>query len=538
MVLNRLIGTALDDISLSNHKVSAYRVMLYDLSADDTISDLVLEKHTQVGIDITPWVRECTITSSNDTEANQADFQLVGGALDWRLFLFSWVKVYKGDARVDSTLWPIVFSGIFRGQPARVNERGQQEVYQASAYDRSVMFRNSTRTSRRSWQPQDTDANLGTICRQIATDPNWGMGLDNQEVLFGKFFDGVDEMRINKKLQMVDIPLMDALRNIMQVVQREPAFNAEGKLVARRVDLDRPPARIYQDDTLIVRKELPINTLDLLTSVTVRGLDFRQTRLDYMYQKLVTVGPVTIGMFAPQVKTVQPYSENNQYRVVVDSTGTNVNVQGSLLAQIFNLDDRIDVDISPVDDFSAECTITLHGAYIAILIVTISLGLYIGLRLAADAIGASNPFNSVIAFALDAVATVLLFLVMQMMTAIGTCEFEVWGTPFEYVYQELEAKAFLSDAREEEDETEEVTNHIIGTLADARTLARAILRRKVAETAQRTLTVSEDFLIEPNDILELEEEGETARYYVLETNRTVSRPSEDGSLEISAFRVR
>lgn len=538
MVLNAILGTPLDAINLSNSKLSGYRVLLFDLSADDSLSDIVLDRYQQVPLDITNWVQSCDITVSHDTEANSANFTFVGVTLDWRVFLNSWVKVYEGDLRVPQDQWPIIFSGVFRGQPARSNARGELERYSMTAFDRSMYFRDRSSTSYRAWQPQDSDANLGTICRQIATDADWGLGLDPQEVLFGKFFDGIEEVRLNKRLQVVDNPLMDSLTTIMQVVQRQPGFNAEGKLVARRVDLDRPAVRVYADTALIAKQELPAMDGRLTTSVTVQGLDFRQSRIDYPVQKMITIGPVTIGMFSPTLKTRQTYSENNDARVVVESTARNLRVQGALLAQIFALDDRITVGIVGLSDFECECTVTFHGAFLAILIVTVSLAVYIGLRLAADAIGATNPLNSVIAFALDATATVLLFLVMQMMTAIGTAEWEVWGVPFEYVYRELEARAVLADTEQDKDEPKVITNHILGSLDACANLARDLLRRYVAESAQRSLTLSNDLALEPNDIIELDEEGERARYYVQEIRRSIGRDATSGTIEVTAFRVR
>lgn len=539
MAINRLTGTVLDAISQSNDKAHGYRVLLFDLLAADSVSDITLDRYTQVPLDITPYVVSVAVTQSHDTEGNQAQFSIVGTSLDRRLFNFSWVKVYEGDLRVDRDDWPVIFSGLFKGQPSRVFERGSMELFQHTAIDRSVFFRERNITSRRSWQPYQSDANLGEICVEIATNPDWGMGLNRQEVLFGSFFDNLgNEIRINKKLQVVDVPAMEALRNIMQVVQREPAFNGEGRLIARPVDLDRVAFRVHQNEDLIQRLDIPQNTGETTSCVRVTGLDFRMSRVDYPFQKMLTINGVTIGMFNPVITSREDYSDDREFRVVPHPVALNIQTQGSLLAQIFALDSQLDVDIVGVDDFSCEVTITFHGVFAAILIVTLSLALYIALRIAADAIGASSFILSVVAFALDITATILLFVVMQMMTAIGTLSFEIWGTPFEYVYRELEAKARVSDIRREEEQEHTVENHIIGTLDDAENLAFLILRRKIAETAGRNLSIASDFLLEPNDVIELEEEGEVARYYVLEISRNLQRGQDEPTMSVTAFRAR
>jgi hypothetical protein len=444
--------------------------------------------------------------------------------------------ILEGDARVPKSQWPICFSGILRGSPARTYERGNIEVTQATAYDRSVYYRHRRITSARAWQPTDTDANLGDICVQIATNVDWGMALTRQEVLFGRFYDDSGApVRINKKLQVVDIPPMEALTNIMQVVRREPAFNGEGKLVARPVDLTRPAIRQYVDEALIHKLDVQAADAKLPTSVTVTGLDYRLTKVEWNTQKVLTVGPVMVGFFNPRISKVQPYSEDNEHRVEPEDRARNWEVQGQLTAQLFGLDSDFRVEIDPVDDFRCRITIVFEAVEIAILIVTVELAAYLALKAAAGSVGQTG--QSIAAWALDAAATAILFHVMHMMTALGTVNFEVWGKPFEYVYQELEAKAMLADAYEEEDSGEEVENHILGTLEECELLARDLLIRKVAETAGRNVSMSYDFLIEPNDVIQVLEDGNIARYYVLEVSKQYDRGGDSSSLEVTGFRI-
>ncbi len=365
------------------------------------------------------------------------------------------------------------------------------------------------------------------------------MGLDRREVLFGQFLDNLGGVeRINKKLQIVDIPAMEALRNIMQVVQLEPAFNGEGKLIARSVDIDRGVFRVHNDDRLIQQYGIPRNTGDTVTDLKVVGLDYRLSRVDFPFQKVLTIPAVHVGVFNPVIEEILDYTDDRTYRVVPWPTAKNIQTQGTLLAHIFKLDDNITVTVEEIDDFSCKVRIELHGVWIAILIITYSLALYISLRIIADHIGAATFWNSVIAFALDAIATVLLFLVMQMMTAIGTLSCEIWGTPFEYVYREIEAKARVADILIHEAQEETVTNHIIGELADAEALAFALLRRRIAESAGRTITLSNDFLLEPNDVLELPEGDDVARIYVLQVDRSLERGSTSPTIGVTGFRVR
>ena len=132
----------------------------------------------------------------------------------------------------------------------------------------------------------------------------------------------------------------------------------------------------------------------------------------------------------------------------------------------------------------------------------------------------------------------LLLLVMETMRSIGTIEFEVWGTPFEYVYREIEAVAMLSDVLREEDRETSIRNLILGSLEDCEDLARDELRRRVALTANRSITISSDLLLEPNDIIELDEEDEVARYYILEVQKNLARGNSSPTYDLTVFRCR
>ena len=173
----------------------------------------------------------------------------------------------------------------------------------------------------------------------------------------------------------------------------------------------------------------------------------------------------------------------------------------------------------------------------ALIIVTASLIVYIVLRLAADAMGAIVGLEW-LGFVFDIPATILLLVVMETMRSVGTIEFEVWGTPYEYVYREIQAKAILSDTTQEEDQPVEITNLILGSLDEVESLARDELRRRVAQVANRTVSIATDALLEPNDIIELQEEGEVARYLILEVSKTFERGASDPVYELTVYRVR
>lgn len=531
MARQNLIGTDLDRLSQSVSIFPAWRVILFDLY-QDSISDIVLDRFQQLPIDVTQWCTDISFTNSHDTEANQANITFSGVDFNWRLLLFSWVKIYQGDIRVDHTEWPCVFSGVFRGQPSRSNERGQLSSYSHTAYDRSVFFKNRKFTAGRSWQPNQSNVDIGEICREFALNREWGLALHPEEVLFNRL-----GYRINKKLQIVDIDGMEALNNILQVLRMKASFNGEGKLVVRQFDLDRLPIRIYNSNDLVKSVQLPQQPQNIPTSVTVKGLDYRLSRVDHRFQKILSIGPITVGMFTPRVTTRQSFSDNDEYRVVVDSRGYNVRFQGELLVHIFGLDSEYEINISQDGDYHCFIEIIFKGAIIAIIIVTATLAAFFALKVIGAEIGSADPLTAFIGWSIELLSIVLLMLIMQTIRSLGKMEFEVWGTPFEYVYKQLEAKAILADIDFTEDESRDIEQHILGTLEEVETQARNLLRQYVAETAQRDVVISDDLLLEPNDVIELDEEGVTARYYITQVQKTLKRGDEI-TCSLSAFRAR
>ena len=187
MPRHSLAGTDLDAIFQSERRQPAVRVELFD-PYQDSFSDMVLDQYEQVPLDITQYVKSVSFTQSVDLDASQATFEIAPSRLSYRLFMWSWIKVFYGDHRVDPGLWPCVFTGVFQGQPGRQESRGSLYSYSHTAYGRCIYFRSKNVTSTRAWNPTDADANIGEIAAALAQDDEYGMALQREEVLFNKFF--------------------------------------------------------------------------------------------------------------------------------------------------------------------------------------------------------------------------------------------------------------------------------------------------------------------------------------------------------------
>lgn len=547
MPRHSLIGTELDAIFQSARRRPAWRVVLFD-PYQDTFSDMVLGTHSQIPLDITRYVKRISITDSFDHDSSQLSIDVAPSRLSYKLFMWSWVRVYYGDSSVDVDNWPCVFTGIFQGQPARTEERGNLYAYSHTAYGRSLYYRQRTITSTRAWNPQDTDANVGEIAAALATDSDYGMGLQRQEVLFGKFYrqPGVttgtgsgaivpgEEWRINKKLQIVDINIFEALTNILQVVRHSPAFNSEGKLVARSLAFERPITRLFAENKVVKSVEIPQNTYQLTTSVVVRGLDYRMTRVDAPVQRILTIGPFTIGFWSPSFLINKAYDEEEKQAVEPEPKVRNIKFEGSLLSQIFAYAPGYTIVVRKDGEFRCVADVDIDGLWVAYGIVLLTVAAYIVAKATSSSLG---QVWAPLGWVLETVATALIFLVFESLRALGSLSFEIWGVPYEYCYREIEAKATLSDVLLQEEQEEEIENHILGTLHDCKDLAAFELRRRAAMIATRTIRIAPDLLLEPGDIISVLEEGVAVEYFITEIAFDIER---GGSplMTLSVFRIR
>jgi len=198
------------------------------------------------------------------------------------------------------------------------------------------------------------------------------------------------------------------------------------------------------------------------------------------------------------------------------------------------MDDDFEINIVQDGDFHCIINIRFGGAELAVVIVTIMLAAYIGLKVLGAELG---QVWAPLGWAIELTATALLFLIMQTMRSMGKLQFDVHGAPFEFAYLELVSKARLADVMSTEEEDNEIENHILSTIEQVESLAHDELRRRVAEVASRDVTLASDPLLEPNDVLELDEEGETARYYIREVRKNFSRGKEP-TYDLSTFRAK
>jgi hypothetical protein len=574
-MISHLLGTELDQKARAPDQQPGYQVLLYS-RWQDTDSDIVRGLAHQTPIDLTERVVQASLNLDMNDDASSLNLTLSVEGLNLNIFSNCVVTVQEGDARVDPSDWPYTFTGWRIGQPgssesaaagipapeAGRGPRGAERTIELQFQSREKLFTEYEITSDGVWLPNavaqtehfqyrnDFD-NVGSIAREVATNTEWGMGLTNDEVAIAKL-----PYRIEKQLQFVQVSAWEALQTLLQVVHAVPGVNGEGRVVLRSRRLDTPAVRTYNRNEIISISQ-PDAVFTAINSVTARGLAKDLTEVAKKDQRLLSIQG-TFGFFAPEITYKNSWGADQQdsYQVkvgtVVDGDGKTVQ---SPRIRRFRSQGFINTVENPeftdVDELRYELRVRNNTAAVIGLLAALAAG-YTAAQITVitqtpttTTAGQPTVLNP-IALGAQIAASGLLLAGIAVLQQIGNFEFEVWGVPFENVYEEIRVDAILghfgtrlgnAPFREHERETEEIQNYILSTEDDSvvpatahepeitnqgvRSFARTELAIRLAEQAPRQIEMLRDILLEPGDTVEDAETGE--RYYIRSISRTLER---------------
>ncbi len=588
-MLTHLLGTKLDQRTQSLNQKPAYQVLLFSRWLD-TDSDIVRGTYVQTPMDVTEFVQSASVNLDMATDASSASVTFAVEGLPLGIFYNCIIQIREGDEFVDSPQWPTTFTGWRIGQPGSSETlrasapspedgqgaRGQVRTVTVTFVSRERQFADFNITSDGIWlpnavsnpqplSPRNNYDDVGLIAKEVATDQSWGMGLQADEVNIGAL-----PYRIEKQLQFVQIAAWEALQNLLQVLHRVPGVNGEGKLVVRDRSIRKPSVRRYRG-THIVSISQPDSNFTQINAVIAKGLSKELTDVIKAFQKLVFIDG-TFGFFDPHMQFESNWGGDEQqtYRVkvgtVVDGNGK---TQTSPRIRKFHTDGFItsvdDPELTDVSEFHYKVEIENDTLLVVGLLVAVFAGyvaamiLVIVLTPTSTTPGTPTTINvgSVIA---QIAASLLLLGGLFVLQQISNFDFEIWGVPFETVYEELRHDAILSQFsqisggqpfREWERKDVEIKNYILSTIADSlvpasgtepavtnpgvESFAKTELEIQLAEQGSRELEIVRDLLLEPADIIEDEDSG--FRYFIKSISRELVRGESPSTQSLTCFRV-
>lgn len=523
-----LPGTWLNEIAGSTERWPAWRVLVWN-PRQITINELASGQFKVAPIDLSDYVETLQyeenvgFENSDNPTTTRCSFRFRRNRLgldDLRRGLIDdgvLVRVYSGDRRVRMEDWVCIFTGTFRGRAADDPGTPSQltEFMEAAAYGREERFLNLTATTDKFGK--DTD--VGQIALAIATEI---MGLGQDEVLIGA--QGFKSQHVSN--QVVDTNCLDALYQLLFVVGKKPKFDSLGRLCAVEVDLDKPAARILSaGDHTVEQITAQPNDVEVNNSVLLHGLSSVMTKAASASQLLVTLDAVT-GFFDSEFKKQVYYSQDHSQRAQNTFLTTKKKIWFS------------DAKWTPEDEFHGLLDIDTHYLSLAREII---FAVYLASELAIAAIdyyfqaagsGATGVIVQVVTFgaatatlaserlALKIISQVALAALLWAMQFIGSGTYEIWGEPFEYVYQELQSRALLPGLDPDEIRQADFRNDFLSTMDELDVRVRELLRRELVKDQLFQITMMDDPLLEVDDVLETSS-GE--RFYVLNVRKNFQR---------------
>jgi len=521
-------GSRLDQAAQSERRYPAFKVLLHNPRCT-TMAQVTTLTYTATPFDASPFVEEVTyeenigFESEDNPSTTRIQLKLrrhpITG-VDIRRGLLEdgvIVQVFTGDTRVRMDEWVCIFTGRFRGRPG--DDQGtpaeKSEGLGATAHGREESFLNLPVTTKQF--PVDTD--LGDIAQEIAQNAGM-MGLTMDEVLFGAL--GFESKHVSN--QIVDINCLTGLYQLGFPVGKKPKFDNWGRLRFVDVNLDKPAARIYRDRALFKKIVATPNEVEVNNSVVIKGLSAILTKAKQDKQRLEKIDIVT-GFFDYSYSENEWFSQDHSQRA--DNTylvATHaIAWSGADWTQKDEFHGTVDIDCHTL--FYARVIIFATWLALEIAVAALDLAMDSGGQDVSDMVIVTPEGPMTVAVwrsILKIIASAALAGLLWAMQFIGRGRYEIWGEPYEFVFQEIMVRAKmigldLPDIREIE-----FRNDFISDIEDLESLALEHLRREMLKNQTYEIEMMDDPLLEVDDIIEIAGE----RHYITNITRTLARGKE------------
>jgi hypothetical protein len=521
-----LSGTWLNAIAGSLTRYPAWRVLVWD-PAETTINEVASGRALAAPRDLTPYVVEIGLTENSGFESGddptfpRADFSFTSnpnaglrrGLVEDGVI----VRVLAGDRRIPKEDWTIVFTGTFRGRPGEDpgTPADKTKGLTATAYGREERYLNLQVTTRSF--PADTD--LGAMALAIAREH---MELGQDEILFGS--QGFPLKHVTN--QIVELPALQAIYECLFPVGKKPKFDAQGRLVAVDVRLDKPAARVYPLGDPVVRSARgQPNQVDVNNVVVLRGLAHELTKIVQEAQRIVELAPTT-GWFERDFDEEVYFSADHTQRVqdTYLVTVKRIRWADADWTQVDEFHGRLEINTRYLANVQAFLLVTHLAARIAIAIID---------YIVQQSGGPAGTVLAIIRLGLELAAWAALLGFLWATSHIARGKYEVWGNPFEFVYQELVAKHGIEGLLPEEERTLELRNDFISTMEQLDERCEDLLKRELVKDQVWQIEILDDPLLEVDDVIEL---SNGDRFYIASASRTYRR-GEMPILQLTCWQV-
>ena len=577
----RELDATLSELQSSHNRQYRIKILLYDVAlpgSPNTLSQVVSGVASPV-LDITALVRDLQITAQNisfviEDPSGQFDPEL--GSNRHLLRENQVVRLLEGDANITEADWEYVFTGHVRGQVGwllnRQNRFKQARVHvldrmSTKAYNRMpVTTRNYTEGDDLGEMAYDVAHNLMCLSDdEIAFDRKWGFAT------------------CHRFLQIVELPAMEALRKIGEVVGYVPFFDGRGRLdfyqkyanpaegFAIQGTLDIPWSRIFQ-------VEIPATgPKDVINKVRVLGLDCRMSMIVGEYQNLFE-GTVTSGYFENQAVLPVKFGDDHSAKAItgfgffgIPEWLREAGIINFVLDLFFGAEGMLTAIFDELDE---TCKFTGGEQWLKAAIGTMLPSFFVTKSAFSDVIvpfGTSEEYHpqgfhggeivvqnkswqiglaaSIVSRLIESAAqpdqapqapagvlptipegriATMAVLASDLITlmSIGSGTYEIWGMPFDFVYREIEFIAVAPGVEFWNENELQIDNDIVDSCSAAEGLAIRELMYQQQLNNPRSLSMAHNLHIEQGDVVRLPD----GRIYTVtdwnyNLNRLIGSPS-------------
>jgi hypothetical protein len=468
----------------------AYRLLAFDPSLDN-ITAVVTGTCTQTPLDLTPFASDISwspaqlgFTLQDPTGAFHPDT----GAQKQYLANKAIIRLVEGDARVPEADWQNSFTGFIQGQIGWTVDRASQVLEaKVTAFSRD----NNQALKRRliSTHTYTIGTDLGIILHDVAKA---FLGITDPE---NRIPTSLGMQTLFQTTQLSQMAPWDAITKILETVGRVPFIDGDGRLTSYSKRMQREPDRIFDDYRQIYDYAIQENNADVYNRIKITFIDANLSKVEGTDQKLGEA-QVTSGFFSMGEKLHCWWSDDHTQR----AENTRLVVKKSINSGLLPVGRE---SYHQEDDFHGTITISIE-VWVPIL-ATLMIMEYLAAAAIPDDVvtfgmfaedGITIPIGRV----LQAQASVAIMLIMM---SIGSAQYEVWGTPFDYAYVEKYSIATEDGLAYWEQNQKEIKNDLLGSYDRADYLAITELIWEKSSVCTRKLSIMDDLALELGDIVQL-----------------------------------
>jgi hypothetical protein len=331
--------------------------------------------------------------------------------------------------------------------------------------------------------------------------------------------------------QLIQVAPWDGIVSILESVGAVPFFDGDGRLSCYYKTMTLPEARKMADWVKILDYEIPEYNQEAINKVRVIFLDSTLEEIEGTYQILGTA-QATAGFFIPKIELDCWWGGDHMQRakntrmIIKQSVVTKVGRMHS--AVYFGLEWAVE-SYKQVDDFHGQVLITVPWyapAMFGTALVEYLIAAYKG-DLTTSLGGLTIPIGRIM-------EALCLIQILGMMMCIGTGQYEIWGTPYDYVYREKQSTAMECGIEYWQINEKVIKNDFLGTQEQADAVALLELIWEKSKCFPRKLVIQDDPALEIGDMLRLPDE---IKFFITGITKSIKR-GDVPLLTLDGFKVK